>query len=358
MDNFHLLLKDEIWAKEFFPQKSILFLKREIEFFFKKKGHLLKSRLDQGFFCDGHGDLHAGNICITPGNIFIYDRIEFSEKYRFCDVVNDIAFLAMDLDRQGFRAFSRYFIHQYIKKTNDWEIRKLINFYKTYRALVRAKVALLKEEKDFAQCRDYIALALSYHLPPCLLMTSGLPGSGKSFMARQLAGRVNAILFRSDVIRKELAGISWHQKHQRHHEIYHEDFTRKTYEAILHYVEKEIAEKRIVIVDAAFTRHEQQKMFVDFAREKGFAFLFLKMETKESLIRQRLRERKKNTTFHEVSDADESVYEKMKENWQSPEKYYPTISIKNEELSSHGILLDKILDKLISESVPEMKGKR
>ncbi|PLX50142.1 MAG: hypothetical protein C0613_04945 [Desulfobulbaceae bacterium] len=91
---------------------------------------------------DCHGDLYSANICLAPDQVYIFDCIEFNERFRYCDVASDVAFLAMDLDYQGLGELSDYFIKRFIEKSGDDGLQTMLNFYKCYRAYVRGKIGL------------------------------------------------------------------------------------------------------------------------------------------------------------------------------------------------------------------------
>jgi aminoglycoside phosphotransferase family enzyme len=132
---------------------------------------LFEKRMKDGRIRDCHGDLHTAHICFING-ICIYDCIEFNDRFRYCDVTSEIAFLAMDLDCHHRPDLARQFIDAYVESSKDEEILKLLNFYKCYRAQVRGKVegfkindALIPEEEKtraLAAARRYFELAESY----------------------------------------------------------------------------------------------------------------------------------------------------------------------------------------------------
>ena len=136
-----------------------------------KNASLFQKRMADGRIRDCHGDLHAAHICFT-GDIYIYDCIEFNDRFRYCDVASEIAFLAMDLDRYGRADLSQSFVSAYVDGSQDKELLELIDFYKCYRAYVRGKVESFKlddphipaEEKArvSAVARGYFELAQSY----------------------------------------------------------------------------------------------------------------------------------------------------------------------------------------------------
>jgi len=139
--------------------------------FIESNASLFRQRIAEGKIRDCHGDLHAAHVCFTNG-ICIYDCIEFNDRFRYCDVASEIAFLAMDLDRYGRADLSRSFIDAYIGLSRDTEVARLLAFYKCYRAYVRGKVESFKlddphipgEEKAgaLAAARKYFDLAESY----------------------------------------------------------------------------------------------------------------------------------------------------------------------------------------------------
>ena len=116
-----------------------------------------QARIDAGKIRDCHGDMHSANICLSDP-VYIFDCIEFNERFRYTDVAADVAFLAMDLDFHGETELSNYFIEQFAAKSADPELMDMLNFYKCYRTYVRAKIALFTasdpavDEKTTAAC--------------------------------------------------------------------------------------------------------------------------------------------------------------------------------------------------------------
>lgn len=137
--------------------------------FLKSNRSLFQERIQNGRIKDCHGDLHAAHVCLSNG-IYIYDCIEFNDRFRYGDVASEVAFLAMDLDRYGRAALSQDFVNAYVNYSQDGGINQLLNFYKCYRAYVRGKVECFKlddpyiSEKDKAlvAARRYFQIAESY----------------------------------------------------------------------------------------------------------------------------------------------------------------------------------------------------
>ncbi len=146
-------------------------IKDYTENFIESNAPLFRKRMTDGRIRDCHGDLHAAHICFTDG-ICIYDCIEFNDRFRYCDVASEVAFLAMDLDHYGRADLSRSFVDAYVAFSQDKGLSELLAFYKCYRAYVRGKVESFKlddphiseEEKTrvLAVARNYFELAESY----------------------------------------------------------------------------------------------------------------------------------------------------------------------------------------------------
>ncbi|MGQ9545591.1 MAG: hypothetical protein ACUVTR_00270 [Dehalococcoidia bacterium] len=140
---------------------------------------LFERRVREGRIKDCHGDLHAAHICFAD-DICIYDCIEFNDRFRYCDVASEVAFLAMDLDRYQQAGLSRHLVDTYVGLSHDQELLKLLDFYKCYRAYVRGKVESFKlddpyipeEEKAkvLTAAQSYFQLAESY--TSCLVSRS------------------------------------------------------------------------------------------------------------------------------------------------------------------------------------------
>ena len=131
---------------------------------FLGKEDLFAARVAAGRVRDCHGDLYSANICLAD-EIYIYDCIEFNQRFRYCDVASDVAFLAMDLDFHGLPELSAYFIDRFCQAAGDITLLPMLNFYKCYRAYVRGKIGLFTAhapEVDPATSENCLALAKKY----------------------------------------------------------------------------------------------------------------------------------------------------------------------------------------------------
>jgi aminoglycoside phosphotransferase family enzyme len=151
--------------------KDFKLIRERIKDFMKRNISFFEKRMAEGRVRDCHGDIHSGNIFVTD-RIYIFDAIEFNERFRYSDVASDIAFLAMDLEFKGRTDLSDSFVKRYVDYSEDQELIKLLPFYKCYRAYVRGKVTSFKledssvssEEKRTAikEAKAYFKLASSY----------------------------------------------------------------------------------------------------------------------------------------------------------------------------------------------------
>ena len=161
---------EEFVGKTIYPEDFKL-IREKIEEFMKNNVSLFEKRMAEGRVRDCHGDIHSGNIFVTNG-IYIFDAIEFNDRFRYSDVAADAAFLAMDLDFKEQSPLSNLFVDKYVKYSGDQELTKLLSFYKCYRAYVRGKVVSFKlkdptirsEDKKLAvkEAKAYFKLAAAY----------------------------------------------------------------------------------------------------------------------------------------------------------------------------------------------------
>jgi hypothetical protein len=167
-ENFELVEK---FIQKTISKSDFEFIKNKINEFFRKNKSLFQKRAKENKIKWCHGDLHSGNIFIS-NKIYIFDCIEFNERFSSQDVADEVAFLAMDLDFYKRKDLSNYFIEKYLKYTEDKELLKLLDFYKCYLAFVRGKVNSLKtkdknikkseRKKAIKEAKKYFKLALRY----------------------------------------------------------------------------------------------------------------------------------------------------------------------------------------------------
>ncbi len=177
-------------------------------------GPLLSERIASGRVCDGHGDLQAEDIFCLDDGVRILDCIEFSDQLRYCDVIADVAFLAMDLERLGHPEAATRFLLDYQEFAGDRFSTSLVHYYCASRAYVRAKVCCFRSAQGADDAREEArllhALALSHlrRAHVTVVIVGGLPGSGKSTIAAGLGAARGWTVLRSDEIRREMSRIT------------------------------------------------------------------------------------------------------------------------------------------------------
>ena len=292
--------------------------------------NLIEARARQGRPCDTHGDLHLDHIYAfpdkpPPGDIVIIDCIEFNDRFRYADPVADMAFIVMDLIAHGRRDLAKAFAEDYFRASRDPDGAELLSLYVSYRAAVRGKVESLralepeisdadrKEAQERARARWLLALSAleSPRRQPCLLLIAGLPGTGKSTLARKLAEQAAFVWIRSDVVRKGIAGLDPFRRGDAG--LYSEASSDATYARCLEQATVHLTQGDRVIVDAVFGRQQRRLLFVSAARRLGLPALVLVCVAQEDTIRTRLEQRRADP-----SDADWSVYQEAAKNWEPP----------------------------------------
>jgi uncharacterized protein len=225
------------------------------------RGPLFASRIARGRACDGHGDLLADDIFCLDDGPRVLDCLEFDDALRLEDVLADVAFLVMDLERLGRADLARRFLDSYrIASGDDWPA-SLAHHHVAYRAQVRAKVSAIRAEQGVvdsaAKAQRLLELALE-HLDAGrvrLVLVGGLPGTGKSTLAGGLADAAGAVVLRSDVVRKELAGIPAEQPAGAPfgQGMYGEAAREATYRELLARAERSLGLGQTVVIDASWT---------------------------------------------------------------------------------------------------------
>jgi len=305
-------------------KKQFDYIQKKINAFIEKNEKLFNTRVKKGKIRDCHGDLHSENIFITDG-IYIFDCIEFNERFRYSDTTADVAFLAMDLDFHGRTDLSNYFIEKYVEYSNDRNMLKLMMFYKCYRAYVKGKVMsfrlddpnIQKKEKNHSKqdAKKYFDLAYKYAerilIKPILIVMTGLIGSGKSFLAENLSMEILATVIKSDVVRKELAGIepTTPIKVGYGKSIYSDEFTERVYTEMINRAEKSLRDGMTCILDATFFRKKYRDRARKLAQKLDSNFMIIECVCPENIIYKRLIERAKNVV---ISDGRWEIYKKQK----------------------------------------------
>ena len=289
---------------------------------FQRLRPLLERRVLQGQVIDGHGDAHLGNIALVDGRVRLFDCIEFNPALRIMDSVAGIAFLTMDLQARGHSAESHWLLSDYLEYDGDYPGLALLQLYRCYFAMVRAKVALLREPADHDDIRHtgayndfsrYLALAGQYcQLPDRFLaITHGVSGSGKSTVADKLVAAGGALRIRSDVERKRLFGLAPEERSNPADEprLYGSAMNRKTFARLQQLARQSLEAGFAVIVDATFLHRRSRDNFRRLANELELPFVIIDCIAQPGQVRQRLERRE--TGGQDASEAGVRVMQEQ-----------------------------------------------
>jgi aminoglycoside phosphotransferase family enzyme/predicted kinase len=284
---------------------------------FRSKESVFRARRDEGFVRECHGDLHLGNLALIDGRITPFDCIEFNARLRWIDIMSENAFLMMDLQDRGYPELAYRFLNVLLQRTGDYAGVSILRYYLVYRALVRAKVAVLRlgnaepDDEAWREYDSYAELAAGYAraAAPCLIITHGVSGSGKSWLASRLAVRMRGLQLRSDVERKRLFGYRADAQTGSgvHAGIYTTEAGRQTYARLAELARCLIDGGYTAIVDAAFLKQDERTRFRLLAERLRVPFVLLDFSAHDELLRARIRARQAAGT--DPSEAGVEVLE-------------------------------------------------
>ncbi|MCG8546119.1 MAG: AAA family ATPase [Alphaproteobacteria bacterium] len=308
----------DIWFSDPARRSDIEALDRDTGAAVGRCRDLMQRRSADGFVRRCHGDLHLRNICMIDGQPTLFDCIEFNESFATIDVYYDLAFLLMDLEHRGLRAFANLILNRYIARTGDVAGIAALPLCQSVRAAIRAHVlaataGTLDDDVPAdegpamrAEAMAYLDLArrLLDTPPPALVAVGGLSGSGKSTLARDLAPRLGgppgALVVRSDVLRKRLAGADLFDRLPP--DAYTAERNAAVYEALYAASAMGLAAGCCVITDAVFRDAGERTAIAQIAKDHGVPFLGLWLDVSPVAQEERLAARRAD-----VSDATVEV---------------------------------------------------
>jgi aminoglycoside phosphotransferase family enzyme/predicted kinase len=282
---------------------------------------VLEARRRQGHVRECHGDMHRGNIALVDGRLVIFDGIEFNPQLRWIDTMSEVAFLVMDLEEPGEAVPARRLLNRYLDSSGDYEGLRVLDFYKVYRAMVRAKVTAIRlgqsdvepaeAVQDRAEYERYLALAEGYTQPRPrrLYLTHGVSGSGKSRLSAILRERLPLIHIRSDVERKRLFGLPPGVRTGSAVDagLYSPDATARTYTRLLDLARLILDAGYSALVDATFLKAAQRRPFLALAHEKRCSCTIFEPVAPKEVLRSRVSAR--NAAGRDPSEADPAALE-------------------------------------------------
>ena len=271
-------------------------------------------RQQQGMIRECHGDLHLENIIAWQEQLIPFDGIEFSEHLRWIDIQNDAAFTSMDLMFHNHRQHAARFTNSYLEHTGDYQGLAVLRWYQVYRALVRAKVTLLRaqqeneesaKQQDISKALEFLQLAerLSQPTQPKLMITYGLSGSGKTYGTQHLVDDTAAIRIRSDVQRKKQPNTP----HQT--PLYSQSAKQTIYHQLLNLAQQTLTAGYDTIIDATFLSSTNRALFRSLAQRLNVPFQILEFDADFDTLRQRILQRQ--SIGEDASDADLTVLQQQ-----------------------------------------------
>ncbi|HTR94177.1 MAG TPA: AAA family ATPase [Trebonia sp.] len=279
--------------------------------FLAGRGPLFDARIRDGRIIDGHGDLLADDIFCLDDGPRILDCLDFDDKLRWLDGLDDAAFLAMDLERLGAPAWAEQFLASYAEYSGDPAPASLRHHYIAYRAFVRAKVACLRDDPAGPHDARHLAEISVRHLREgavTLVLAGGLPGSDRSAVAGKVADRLGYAVLNSDRIRKELAGLPAETSARASYGsgIYTPEWTERVYQELLHRATVLLSRGESVVADASFTTAWQRTAAATAAATVSADLVQLRCTAPWELAAGRLYSRSGGT-----ADADQEIAVEM-----------------------------------------------
>ncbi len=268
---------------------------------FRKLTPLMQQRKREGHIRECHGDLHLANITLYQQQLRLFDCIEFNLQFRWIDTISDLAFLLMDLEANGEFRWANRCLNRYLELSGDYQALPLLNFYKAYRSMVRAKVAVLGDMHDISTLRRYLRLTDYYarDLKPALFLMHGVSGTGKSHLSQQLVDHTDTIRVRSDVERKRL--FQTLSRTEETLDLYGPQMNAHTFNHLSDISGALLHSGYSVVVDATFIRQRTRQNFIELAERLGVPVRIISCHCEQKLVEARLKRRE-----HEGDDASDA----------------------------------------------------
>lgn len=285
--------------------------------------HLLEpvfsDRKRQGWIRECHGDMHLSNMVLIDNKVVIFDCIEFNESFRWIDVLSEVAFALMDLDIRDRSDLANHLLNAYLERTGDYTGLAVLNFYRVYRSMVRAKVADMQRQQTtdpsmqhtlLQRLINHVSLAGHYTQSgknALLLITHGFSGSGKTTCSRQLVDVSGMIHIRSDVERKRLFNLQADTRTGARpgEGLYQTEINEKTYHHLATLARQIIESGYSVIVDATFLAADRRAQFRRLAEQLAVPFCIIDFAAPVNTLKKRITARQ--AIGRDASEADLAV---------------------------------------------------
>ncbi|KRF34489.1 hypothetical protein ASG94_16700 [Nocardioides sp. Soil805] len=275
---------------------------------------LFEDRIRRSAIVDGHGDLLAEDIfCLSDGPR-VLDCLEFDDRLRHLDRIDDMACLAMDLERLGAPGAAEGLLAAYAALSSDTAPASLVHHYIGYRAFMRAMVACLPHGRDTRSSTlpgRLLDLA-QRHLEDgrvSLILVGGAPGTGKTTLAGRLAEDLGCAVLSTDLVRKELAGLPprTHASAAAGCGIYTPAWTDRTYREVLHRAEGLLTMGRTVVLDGTWGDADLRALAASLAERTSSDLVQLRCDVPAEVATHRI------VVRDSVSDADPVIAAGLRE---------------------------------------------
>lgn len=286
---------------------------------------LLAERVRDHWIRERHGDLHLSNLVLTENGVRAFDCIEFSQRLRQIDAINDIAFLFMDCAVRKRSDLAYAFVDAYLDATGDYAGSRLLRFYSVYRSLVRAKVAVLKLDQTFdPSAAERVAAHIEWAAHAAdrptggLTLMCGISGSGKSWIAQRLASSLGAIRIRSDIVRRQLDALDVNTSLGSGIDrgLYSATNKEAVYKRLAHLSTELFASGENVIVDATLLTRSDRAAFRAIAQARNRPCNVVLCEAHPDILKQRVTQRLDAKV--DPSEATPAVIDRQLEIYESP----------------------------------------
>ena len=277
------------------------------------------ARVEEGRIREGHGDLRLEHVYFLPppDGVVAIDCIEFNDRFRCGDVAGDVAFLAMELEAARRPDLAAGFLARFAEASDDFGLYGVVDFYLSYRAWVRGKIAAFVAGDPAAdgplragkrdEARRQFALARSFSGAPLdspdLLVVGGVIGSGKSSLAAALGRELALPVISSDRVRKAMAGIPATVRGDAG--LYTAEAVERNYGEVLRRAQYVLQSGRGAILDATFSTRRRRQAALDLARATGARLLLIEARCADRrVLEARLAARRDQPSMSDATDAE------------------------------------------------------
>jgi aminoglycoside phosphotransferase family enzyme/predicted kinase len=318
---------------------------------------LLFARVEAGYVIEGHGDLRPEHI-VLEDEVAMIDGIEFNRDLRVLDQADELSFLAMECAVLGHAELGSTLRLRVLEQLQDHAPRELLAFYESYRALVRAKVRLMKAGQEsgttqtsiLQQVTTYQTLAtekLQSIMPPFTFLVGGAMGSGKTTVAQAISQDTGAVHWESDQIRRETLGQS-SEAAGYGAGIYSVESRMRVYELLREKMLEQLQAGMNVIVDASFSDPQYFRTVVEPLQREGRPYVIVLCECSDAEAIARISKRLKSGTS--PSEARPELYQEQKKRGDWTFDGQALVRVNTEEA------LEKGLRKVYEAVVPALKS--